>query len=234
MPKLQDQADFGALVHALAQDVVDAHIHFTLRGELIRHLEGKPDARNQSPNFWNLTLRAHEQTALHALFRVYDQEPKTLHLRSWLLTIQGNLDLFSNESFRKRLAGNPFVESLVEGRTTPDPQRLKSDIASCTASDLVVRRLIVFRNTYSAHRATAPVLQRKVGDELALTYEDVRMLLTRAIGILNVYSVYFSASHYSVNLVGRDDFNYIIDCVDAAVQKAKEEWGRPHEGSTSA
>lgn len=227
MIKLRDHSDFAALVTALANDVVDAHIHFKLHEAVANALDAKPDVAIQSRNFWNLTLQAHLTTAINALARAYDQQRSSLHLRSWLLTIQDNMELFTNASFRHRLRGNPFVESLAVDIASPDPVRLQNDIDQCTATDPVVQRLVIFRNNYSAHRPTAPLLRRPPGDENALTYDDVRMLLTRSHGILNTYSLLFSATAYSINLVGGTDFQYIIDCVDRAVQASKSEWAAP-------
>src|SRR6266513_4765891 len=152
MIAIKDSADFERLLKALSDDVVDAHIHYQLRQDLIQAIDKHPLVVQQSNVFWTFTLQAHLNSSVYALFRAYDQDTKSLHLRSWLTTIQANLHLFDEAAFRERLKDNPYVASLAKDSRKPDAEVLARDISSCSSSDPVVKRLVTYRGSRIAHR----------------------------------------------------------------------------------
>lgn len=91
MIAVKDSTEFTRLLEALSNDIVDAHVQYRLHCDLADAFAKFPLVRHQSPAFWSMTLQAHLDSSIHALCRVYDQEERSLHLKSWLLTIQGNL-----------------------------------------------------------------------------------------------------------------------------------------------
>jgi len=181
----------------------------------------------QSRTFWHLTIDAHAETAIQNLCRAFDQEQSSLHLLSWLKTIQANLHLFSVSEFKARLAGNVFVESLAQRLEPPDPALLEADIRECTATDALVRKLVVHRSAAVAHRSAKRAIKgRTLPKPLTLSVEDIDVLLARARRILNRYCHLFSAEVHSTNMIGRDDYEYIFKTVSAAVTR----WDRATEG----
>lgn len=224
MVKIKDAEEFQRLLDALARDVVDAHIHFHLYRDLSNSLSDHDLVVAQSQNFWSLTLQAHFDTCIHRLSIAFDQEKSSLHLRSWLLTIKENLNIFDENNFRERLRDNPFVESLADDPRRPNEAELEADIASCTTNDPLVKTLMIRRGSKIAHRSAKNVVAAKdVGDTHPLTYGDVEALLDRAIGLLNKYSRLFAANTFSTQIVGHDDYRYIIESVDAAVRRSREQ-----------
>jgi len=162
---------------------------------------------------------------VYALFRAYDQDTRALHLRSWLLTIQENLHLFDEESFRERLKDNPYVASLAADSRKPDVATLADDIALCSSNDPIVKRLTVYRSNRVAHRnAKALLSPEDIGERFGLTFDDIRTLLERAKTIVNRYSYLFAASTYSTKVIGHDDFEYIFKCVEERVEEARRQW----------
>src|SRR4051812_23900472 len=113
MIRIASSNEFKRLLEALAFDVGYANIHWRLRRDLLAAFPQHPLVQQQTPTFWYLTLSAHESAALQCLARAYDQNSTALHLLSWLNTIQENLHLFETVEFKRRLAGNPFVDSLA-------------------------------------------------------------------------------------------------------------------------
>jgi len=225
MIAIKDSGDFERLLKALSDDVVDAHIHYQLRQDLIQAIDKHPLVVQQSNVFWTFTLQAHLNSSVYALFRAYDQDTKSLHLRSWLTTIQANLRLFDEAAFRERLKDNPHVASLAKDSRKPDAALLAGDIASCSRSDPIVKRLVTYRGSRIAHRNAKLLMTAKVaGEGEGLTFEDVQLLLERAITILNRYSYLFSASSYSTKAVGRDDYEYIFEAVEEKVELARRQW----------
>lgn len=218
MPGPVDSATFSRLITALSSDVVDAHIHWRLHRDLHEAIEADPTVWHQSRTFWHLTLTAHADTSVSHLCRAFDQQRSSLHLLSWLQTIRANLNLFSVEAFRERLASNPFVQSLAEGAVAPDGKELDADIILCSKADPLVRRFVGLRGSAVAHTSyklsASDVLPPNT---LSLSNVEFQQLLDRARCILNKYSQLFSATVYSVNMIGRDDYKFIFKAVSQAV-----------------
>ena len=224
MISISDAAEFSKLVQGLADDIVDAHIHWQMHCDLVEALNDAPVVNAQSPTFWYLTVRAHEAAALGPLCRAYDQESSALHLRNWLQTIQDNLHLFEPGEFRKRLAENPHVESLAQDHRVPDARTLADDLALVSGTEPVVKKLRAYRNTAFAHRgAKVTLLGRGNTTAPRLTVEDVGVLLERAEAILNRYTVLFGAQVHSLHIVGHNDFRYIMRTIAEAVKQVRRE-----------
>ena len=153
MIRIASAEEFKRLLEGLAFDVGSANIHWRLYRNVHAALgEDEGIVWQQSQTFWHLTLNAHTFAALQCLARAFDQNQNSLHLLSWLRTIQANLHLFTVEEFKKRLSGNPFAESLAEYPRAPDPTQLAQDIASCSVSDPRVKALVLHRGNITAHR----------------------------------------------------------------------------------
>jgi len=226
MIRIQSAEEFNRLLDALANDVVDANIHWRLYRDLHAAFEKYPLVRIQSQTFWYLTLNAHTFAALQRLCRAFDQNQTSLHLLSWLKTIEANLHLFDRAEFKKRLAGNPFVDSLAEDPRVPDLSTLKQDITLCSDTDPKVHQLIKYRGSVLAHRnARTTAAGRSLSQELAIPIDDFEDLLLRARTILNRYSGLFIATSHSVQMVGHDDYRYIFTCVQSAVERSRDEIG---------
>ena len=124
--------------------------------------------------------------------------------------------------FKRRLADNAFVDSLAEEPRSPDLAALEADINDCSATDPLVKKLIVHRGNAVAHRSA----KRAISDKplplgLALSVEDIEALLSRASTVLNRYCQLFAAETYSVSMIGRDDYKFIFSSVAAAVERSR-------------
>ena len=224
MIRIASAEEFKRLLEALAHDVGDANIHWQLHQDLHRTLgEDERIVLHQSRTFWNLTLLAHSSTAVQCLARAYDQNQSSLHLLSWLRTIKANLHLFSKEEFTKRLADNPFVESLAADPRTPDAAQLDQDISSCSDTDPKVKALILHRGNITAHRnARTTAAGRSLADQFGLSIADFEALLDRGHTVVNRYSNLFVAATYSRRIIGHDDYKFIFKCVKNVVQAHDE------------
>jgi hypothetical protein len=222
MIRIASGHEFGKLIAALSSDVVDAHVHWRLHCDLHEAIQAHPIVWSQSRTFWQLTLTAHAETAVENLCRVFDQEQSSLHLLSWLRTIRTNLHLFDTAEFKRRRAGTPFVDSLAEDPRSPDLAALEADINDCTATDPLVKKLMVHRGNAVAHRgAKRAISDEPLPLELTLSVEDLEVLLSRARTVLNRYCQLFAAETYSVSMIGRDDYKFIFSSVAAAVERSR-------------
>jgi hypothetical protein len=218
--RIANAEEFQRLVEALAYDVGTANIHWRLYRDLHAALGQDRVVWHQSQTFWYLTLNAHTYAALQSLSRAYDQNPSALHLLSWLKTIEANLHLFEIAEFRKRLAGNAFVDSLAAHSRIPDRAQLDEDIAKCSVSDPRVKALVQHRGNIGAHRnARTTAAGRPASEEFAISVEDLEVLLDRAHEIVNRYSSLFEANTYSRQMIGHDDYRYIIASVKEAAER---------------
>lgn len=206
-------------IHALANDVVDASLHWQLCLGLDEAARKWPLVIQQSNTFWVYTIKAHHNNSVLALCRAFDQETKSLHICALLRLIRSNLPLFRQENFRQRLRDNPFVESLAESAVAPDAAQLTADILSCSSADPLVKRLVVHRNTTIAHSS----LKLRLNDTSArsdevITDDDYETLLGRAKEILNRYSGLFNAEYFSTQPIGHKDYETIFRWVQERVE----------------
>jgi len=227
--QVRDSAEFGALLEALADELVTARIHFKLYQDLRASYSEYANELNQSNTFWSLTVAAHLDATILRLCKAYDQYPTSLNLRNLLCTICENLHFFDEPNFRDRLKGNPFVDSLAANTPKPDAAQLQKDIESVSSSDSLVKKLTIWRNNYYSHLNSRHALNP---DTLArrspLSVSDIDELLTAGVEILNRYSHMFNANLYSTSIVGRDDYKSILNAVRESVARyeagIEEEW----------
>lgn len=159
--------EFQRLLASLAQELVDANIHWRLLSDLRKNIEVFSTEYNQSVAFWTLTFQAHLDATIFRLIRVYDDHSSSLSLKNLLDTISDNIDIFETERFRERLKDNPFVESLSEGTRKPDTEQLKQDIAFASNNNLVVNKLTIWRNNLFAHKSAGNAVK---GYSVAVNY----------------------------------------------------------------
>jgi len=230
--KLKSAEEFRRLLTALLDDLVDARFHFTLHQNLAKAGEEYAIEIAQSPTFWGLTLSAHMDAVLLRLCRAYDAyEHTALNLRNLLDTVRANLSIFDEPNFRQRLKGNLFVDSLAAELKSPDHTQLQKDIEVVSDSDPLVRKLVMWRHNYVAHRNSHFTLNPKKFDaQYPLLFAEIDVLLERALEIGNRYSLLYDASSHATLMVGRDDYLSVLKAVrehvEAYKRRLEEEWKR--------
>ena len=232
--KILDSAEFQSLLDALASELVEANIHFKLYADLTGAISEYQEEYNQSTAFWSLTLQAHLDAAVFRLCKIYDQHTNTLNLRNLLDTIKANISVFDTEDFRQRLKGNPFVESLSDESRKPDEKQLEIDLVYVSEENPLVKNLIVLRNNFFAHRsAKNAITKRNLAEDYPLTIKNVEELLVDGMRLINRYSSLFRASTYSTNMVGRDDFQFVLKSIrehlaliEQRIEEERKRWER--------
>lgn len=225
--KISSAEEFERLLNALSDETVTACIHFRLYSDLEAARAQYATEFNQSWTFWSLTFQAHWDTTLFRLCKIYDQHSTSLNLRNLLDTIEANIGIFDVENFRERLKGNSFVDSLASGAKRPDLGELKKDMEAVSESNPSVKALVFWRNNFFAHRSAKHVAAKKsLADHYTVDISAVESLLKNAMRILNSYSALFRASSYSTQIVGHDDYRYVLETISGAVKKHDEELAR--------
>ena len=213
--EFETEAEFARLLEALAQELVDANIHWKLYNDLTRNHDEFAREYSQSWTFWSLTFQAHIDATIFRLIRIYDVNRGSLSLRNLLDTISANLCVFQTENFRERLKGNPFVDSLAEEVRIPDEDQLREDIQFVSKeSNPVVENLTILRNNLFAHRnAKNEVEGYRIASDYPLPLEEIEQLASTGMNILNRYVTLFRASSYSTKIIGDDDYQSVLKSI---------------------
>ncbi len=224
-------ADFAHLLEALANEMVEAQIHFNLYQDLIAAYPEYAREFSQSNTFWTLTLAAHLDATFVHLCKTYDQYKTALNLRNLLDTIRENLPIFDEPNFRGRLKGNRFVDSLAVIPHKPDMEQLRRDIESVSADDPLVKKLTIWRNNFYSHRKPGNAIDPEdLAKDYPLTFSEIKALLRNGTEVVNRYSNLFSATVYSTGIVGRNDYKSLLNAVreslDADEAKIEQELKR--------
>jgi hypothetical protein len=213
--KVRTHDQLQKVLDAMATELVNANFHFTLLIDLGKLQKRYSREFAQSPAFWWLTMRAHQDAVLLRLCKAYSQDLDSVNLRTFLQTVSANGHFFDATFFKQRLAANPHVESLAAVPRRPAPARLRRDLRTVVQeSELRVRNLMMWRHKYYAHRDPSKIINGVVlSRDYPLTFKDVRWLLTNALRIVNHYSDLYLASVNARTIVGQDDYKNILSSI---------------------
>lgn len=207
-----DAREFSRRLTALAQDIIDAHIHYKLWRDLQRQHKTNPHVMTQSPTFWRLTLKAHLTTCLHHLSRVFVPERNAMSVGMLLAVIRDNDMVFRRKA--SALAASPLAECLSKNGKVLDASSLTEDIALCAGGDVLVRKLIDARAKGFAKVGTkVGVSARRDADAAVLSFREMEILLMRALLVFRRYSDLFEATSQSGKIIATDDFKVLFDRV---------------------
>ena len=216
--------EFQRLLASLAQELVDANIHWRLLSDLKEKIKIFSTEYNQSVAFWSLTFQAHLDATIFRLIRIYDGNSSSLSLKNLLDTISANLGIFDTERFRERLRDNPFVESLADDARKPEEQQLINDIAFVSNDNPIVKKLTIWRNNLFAHKSARNAVNGyNIATDYPLDEKEIEELLTTGMAILNRYNSLFHASTYSTQIVGHDDYQFILDSIRVNLERMEQE-----------
>jgi len=217
--------DFDKLLSALSDDVVHANIFFKLHIDLKSAVTEYNREFNESATFWFLTFQSLLDAALFRLCRVYDTYPTSNSLPNLLRIIKENLHIFDEANFRERLKDNPFVESLAQYARKPDIQQLEADIEYASEKNSLVKNLLVLRHNLFAHRNASNIIKGKnLSIDYPLSIDNISELLEKGVSILNHYSNLFRATSHSTQIVGHDDYKYVLSCIRSDLRRSEEEF----------
>lgn len=222
--KIKSADQFSRLLDALANETVTACIHFKLYSDLEAARPDYSDEFNQSWTFWSLTFQAHWDATVFRLCKIYDQHKTSLNLQNFLDTIEENISIFDEVNFRDRLKGNPFVDSLAANAEKPDLVQLQKDKEFVSIANPLVENLVFWRHNFFAHRSSKHVAANKsLADHCTFDMTAADQLLKQAMRIVNNYSSLFWASSYSTQIVGHDDYNYVLETIHKDIQRREEQ-----------
>jgi len=109
------------------------------------------DKMNNHIKFFKFTYDAHLDMSLFHAFKVIDKHPDSLNIYKFLNYVEQNLDIFSDDEFRKRLDDNPHLESLIKRREEPTNKTVMEDKCKLNEFDNIISNLLTVRNKLKAH-----------------------------------------------------------------------------------
>lgn len=222
--------ELNNLLDGLAREIVNANIYHRLFCSLVDSIDTYKREIRQSNTFWGLTLEALKEARLINLCRVYDQESNSLNLVNLLHTIKANFHLFEDHHFRDRLQGNAFIDSLAQDNRLPSADQLDEDISFSSCQNVLVKKLIVWRNNIAAHKGAKVSLGKKqILIDNPLSQSEMEQLLDRSLEIFNRYSSLYRASTWSRQIIGHDDYKSLFKFLHLGLQKWDEDLKKERE-----
>ena len=222
--KIKSGEELTRLLDALAKEIVFAHIYYRLLCDLSNARSTHDREFYNFNTFWTLTLGALRTAYQTNLCRVYDQESTSLNLVNLLHTIKANLHLFSEAHFRKRLAGNAFVDSLAKTKRVPEQNEVENDLKIVSRKNPVVKKLMLWRANIIAHRGAKVALGKsRVLLDNPITDTEVKQLLEQSLTIFNKYSSLYNASTQSSGIIGYDDYKHLLKFIGLGLKKWDED-----------
>lgn len=211
--KIETVEQFDRLFRALALELTYANVHYKLFLDVNSSFNEYKREVNQANAFWGIARDAIRDVAFLGLCRVYDPEPKTNSLPNLLKEIRDNPDFLEIVT----------VESSTEAINARQPKRLLTpidqdqlirDIEFVTKLNPAVKRLIAWRSNIFVHRNARNLAEEKpLALENMPRYEDLESLLKDGMKIINRYAGHFRNTEYSTQLVGGDDFRFVLECI---------------------
>ncbi len=128
---------------------------------------------NQTPAFWEVTRRAHQDAVVLRLGRLYDPHATATSLGNLLQTMKENI----------AGAGASFPAAIASLSASD----LDADMASVSSQDPVVEKLLLWRNEYLAHRGTRHVTKGTFTLLPPLQKDELSGLLLKAITLMGKY-----------------------------------------------
>lgn len=199
--------EFGELLESLANDIVSGAIHYQLYKDIRDSIPEFERELNQTPGFWSLTLYAYLDAARSRIFRAYDQHPHGLSLKKLLEIVNANPTLFANRDEPLDLEG------------------VKRDLLLVTPVDPLVKTLVAIRGNIHAHKRAANVIRKiDISDRFPLSEAEFDQLVERAVTLLNRYATLFRRISWSTEMIGRDDWKFVLTCVRDALERDEAEF----------
>ncbi len=210
--KMDSPEKFRGFIRKLWDELYWANFYYEILVEVSRLCEEHSKAANLSPVFWTYTLRAHYQTAMVYLHRIYDQNKESFNLHRFLLTVRENREVFDSANVRKRRESDPHVDDLMGAIGTLDLVQLNNDIQFSSNENPEVKNLNAWRDRVTFHNDERELFnQKRFEDENPLP--NIGLLIEKGFEILNRYSQYFDTTVYSKGCRDWKDMKFVFEAL---------------------
>ena len=230
---ISKDAELKRLLDHIAHDIINAGAYLRLHSALAERFESHKHEVNQTPAFWTFTANAVRDAGLLCLARILDQRHGALSLYTLLLTIRDHPEFFADEAVRKRV--NPiYAESMRSGCHTVDNQLLTEHLKLVSAEDPLTKKIVLWRNTLGAHRASRVILTGQFPEAGLASRDDCVTLLDRAFSIFNHYTSLFHATTTSTKIIGEENHDFVFELLRIGLKTYEHQFARDLENVPSA
>lgn len=217
----EDQLD--KLLRAISWELVQADVFLKLRDDLQKSIPEYVSEMNNSNTFWHLTFDGLLDACMIRLCRAFDSDKKASSLPNLLLTIRNNRHFFAESLFRLRMEGRDIEEAVLSKDNVPSIEAIDYDLERTSRRNSKVRDLIEWRGNVYAHRNWERVVRAEdFENRPVLSLEDISELLKMGLDIVNNYSRLFKIHSYSSQIVGHDDFRFVLRSIRGEVRRMRE------------
>jgi AbiU2 len=202
--RIKSRDQFNRLVDHVVTETHRALDHWILWRDLDAAFDEYSQEVNQSPQFWQLTRRAHMDSVILRLTRLFDPTKGSLSLPNLLQTIRHHVTA-------------PAPTFLSPNVSEIDLVALDLELSSVSETDASVASLLDIRNQYLAHRQA-----RLVGTGTLLPPLErltIELLLERASQIATKYSQLCGRPLVLSTLPGIDDYRHLLNLLRAGLRR---------------
>ena len=171
--RIGSRDEFDSLVEHMTHEAYRARDNWDFWAAMEKAFDEYSIELNQTPAFWELTRRAHKDAVALRLGRLYDPHASATSLGNLLQTMKENV-------FH---AGTIFPPSLAN----LDMTELDREITDVSDADPIVKKLLLIRNEYLAHRDKRHVTRGTFAYLPSLDRDEISTLITRALDLLSKY-----------------------------------------------
>jgi hypothetical protein len=198
--RIKSKEQFDWLIDHLVTETNRASDHWHLCrgldaacGEYLKEIE-------TTPVFWELTIRAHQDSVVLRLARLFDPAATALSIVNFLETIHRGVT-------NRTLAPLGLDVAGLDMAAIQDELRIVSD------SDPLVSRLLEVRNDYLAHRNHGLVSCGSFSSLPVLREEEIQTLLSRALQIGEKYRRLYGRMLPARGLLGLEDYKRMLSLI---------------------
>ena len=171
--RLKSRDEFDWMIEHMTHEAYRARDNWDFWGAMEKAFEEYWIELNETPAFWEMTRRAHQDAVALRLGRLYDPHATATSLGNLLQTIKENVS-----------CPGVVVPASVAGL---DLTELDSELVAVSDDDPIVGKLLLIRNEYLAHRGTRHVTKGTFASLPTLERDEISALVARALDILRKY-----------------------------------------------
>jgi hypothetical protein len=226
--KLITADDLSKQIKVLQNQLFNAKAHFDIYMGLRRDWNKYIHEIQNSPIFWQFTMRAHIDTAFLYLCRAYDSDERALHLSAFLENIAKNPGLFCEAAFRDRHKARPGLDGLARHTRNLNLKQLSEDRDFCDRKNPLIANFLRWRNNLVAHfnYEEAVVVQQPLHKRHPLPFEDIKKLIDEGLDIVNRYYGLLDAATYSNTFFSYQEADYLYILKSLRFARIGRKWNR--------
>jgi hypothetical protein len=171
--RIKARSEFDWLMEHMIHEAYRVRDNWEFWGAMEEAFEEYSGELNQTPAFWELTRRAHEDSVALRLGRLYDPHATATSLGNLLQTM------------KESITSVPAV--LPQSIAQLNAAELDSEMIGVSEDDPIVAKLLVLRNEYLAHRGTRHVTKGTFDALPNLQRNEIATLIERALSLLTKY-----------------------------------------------